>query len=116
MYLDANNLYGWAMRQPLPTGGFKWLNKDKWNNIFKNKQGIGYFIECDLEYPEHLHDNHNDYPLVPEKLMVQDEWLSPYCTKIKEKFNLASDKTTKLILTLNNKEKLYYISETLNCI
>ena len=27
MYLDANNLYGWAMSQPLPTGGFKWLKE-----------------------------------------------------------------------------------------
>ena len=25
-YLDANNLYGWAMTQPLPTGGFKWMD------------------------------------------------------------------------------------------
>ena len=63
MYLDANNLYGWAMSQPLPTGRFKWLIEDKWDDIFKNKEGIGYFIECDLEYPKELHDLHNDYPL-----------------------------------------------------
>ena len=51
MYLDANNLYGWAMSQPLPTGRFKWLKEDKWDDIFKNKERIGYFIEYDLEYP-----------------------------------------------------------------
>ena len=25
IYLDANNLYGWAMSQPLQTHGFRWL-------------------------------------------------------------------------------------------
>ena len=71
MYLNANNLYGWAMSQPLTTGRFKRLKEDKWDDIFKNKEGIGYFIECDLEYPKELHDLHNDYPLASEKLIVQ---------------------------------------------
>ena len=67
------------MSQPLPTGRFtEWLKEDKWDDKFKNKEGIGYFIECDLEYPKELHNVHNDYPLAPEKLIVQDDWLSPF--------------------------------------
>ena len=67
---DANNLYGWAMSQSLRAGGFKWLKEDEWGVIFKKKGGIAYFIERDLKYPKELHDLHNDYPLVPEKLVV----------------------------------------------
>ena len=105
MYLDANDLYGWAMSQPLLTGRFKWLEKDKWDDIFKNEKVIGYFIECDLEYPKELHYLHNDYHLAPEKLIVQDDWLSPICKNLKEKIGLVSDTTTKLIPTLFDKEK-----------
>ncbi|GIY68481.1 hypothetical protein CDAR_112191 [Caerostris darwini] len=70
MYLDANNLYGWAMSQYLPHGGFKWVNND--NNI-KNilecpdDSKKGYILEVDLEYPKELHDYHTDLPLAPEK-------------------------------------------------
>jgi len=35
-YLDANNLYGWAMSKPLPTHDFKWMDEDEldnWKNI-----------------------------------------------------------------------------------
>ena len=113
MYLDANNLYGWAMSQPLPTGRFKWLKEDKWDDIFKNKERKGYFIDCDLEYPKELHYLHNDFPLAPEKLIVQDDCLSTFCKNLKEKFGLASDKTTKLIPTLFNKENMYYLLEIL---
>ena len=85
MYLDVNNLYGWAMSQPLPIGRFKWLKEDKWDAIFQNKEGIGYFIEIDLKYPKIIHNLHNDYPLAPEKLTVQDDWLSTYCKNLKKK-------------------------------
>ena len=71
MYLDANNLYGYAMSQYLPTGGFKWLTEKQINNIMNktilsdNKKG--YILEVDLEYPEELHELHNDYPSLQKK-------------------------------------------------
>ena len=65
-YLDANNLYGWAMSKPLPTHGFKWM-KDSELNIWEKTSCI---LEVDLEYPKELHDLHNDYPLAPEQIEV----------------------------------------------
>ena len=79
-YLDANNLYGWAMSQNLPTHGFKWMTNitkekvieilEKANHSMSNHGRKGYIFEVDLEYPEHLWDEHNDYPLAPERLKV----------------------------------------------
>ena len=109
MYLDANNLYGWAMSQYLPTGGFKWLKQNKIDNLDikkydkENKKGI--ILEVDLEYPEKLHDLHNDYPLAPEKVKVTDNMLSNYCKKIADKYNISTGLVHKLIPTLSKKEK-----------
>ena len=69
-YLDANNLYGWAMCKPLPTRDFKWMDDDEltsWKNYGSSNACI---LEVDLEYPKHLHDLHNDYPLAPERLVL----------------------------------------------
>ena len=66
-YLDANNLYGWAMSQPLPTHGFEWMNEEEQKN-WRNHSCI---LEVDLEYPKELHDLHNDYPLAPERLKIE---------------------------------------------
>ena len=63
-YLDANNLYGYAMSKPLPTHGFKWMTEKE----IENWNGVACILEVDLEYPVDLRYLHNDYPLAPEKL------------------------------------------------
>ena len=73
MYLDANNLYGWAMTQKLPVHSFKWMSNKEIENIFNNQivqvwEKTPCILEVDLEYPEELHDLHNDYPLCPERV------------------------------------------------
>ena len=109
MYLDANNLYGWAMSQYLPTGNFKWLSQkqiEKTNlGKYTENSKKGLILEVDLEYPQELHDLHNDYPLGPEKIKVAKDMLSDYCKKIADKFNISSGLVHKLIPTLNDKEK-----------
>ena len=89
IYLDANNLYGGAMSRPLPTHGFRWMN-EKELTYWKNMPCI---LEVDLEYPTHLHDLHNDYPLAPERLLI--------------------NKVEKLIPNLNNRVKYVVHYETL---
>ena len=81
-YLDANNLYGAAMSMKLPTHGFKWMN-DKELIAWRK---IPCILEVDLEYPNELHDLHNDYPLAPERIMCKN-------------------RVEKLIPNLRNKEK-----------
>ena len=73
MYVDANNLYGWAMTQKLPVHSFKEMTNKELENIFNNQivqvwERTPCILEVDLEYPEDLHDLHNDYPLCPERV------------------------------------------------
>ena len=73
MYLDANNLYGDAMTKKLPTHGFKWLSIGEMENLFNNQveqvwEKNPCILVVDLEYPENLHDLHNDYPFCPERV------------------------------------------------
>ena len=109
MYLDANNLYGWAMSQYLPAGGFKWMKQEHIDKLdlgkYKEDSKKGLILEVDLEYPKELHDLHNDYPLGPEKVKVTEDMLSDYCKKIAEKYGISVGLVSKLIPTLGNKEK-----------
>ena len=78
MYLDANNLYGRAMSEKLPTHGFKWLSSGEMEKLFNNQivqvwEQIPCILEVDLEYPEKLHDSHNDYPLCAERVECKNK-------------------------------------------
>lgn len=103
MYLDANNLYGWAMSQPLPYGNFKWMHLKEGDFTDHTKKGI--ILEVDLEYPDDLHDPHNDYPCAPEKIIVTEEMLSDYCKNIKKLHGNSSGRVSKLVPTLQKKER-----------
>ena len=109
IYLDANNLYGWAMSQYLPTGGFKWLTEKQINKInlaqYNEDSNKGLLIEVDLEYPKELHELHNSYPLAAERVCVNKDMLSEYCKTIATKYNISTGLVHKLIPTLSNKEK-----------
>ena len=106
MYLDANNLYSWAMSQYLPTGNFKWMSDKKIKQIDLGKyKAKGLILEVDLEYPRELHDMHNDYPACPEKVKVSNDMLSGYCKKIAEKYKISIGLVSKLIPTLRDKKE-----------
>ena len=97
-YLDANNLYGWAMSKKLPVNGFKWLDSDKINKINKDfikncneNDNKGYILEVDVKYPKRLHELHSDLPFLSERMKI--------------------DKCDKLVCNLsNNKKYVTYIN------
>ena len=109
MYLDANNLYGWAMSQYLPTGNFRWMTDKEINKIdlgkYKANGKKGLILEVDLECPQELHNLHNDYPVTPEKIKVSNGMQSEYCKKIAEKYKISIGQVNKLIPMLKDKKE-----------
>ena len=89
-YLDANNLYGWAMSQKLPVNNFKWvndvteINEEFIKNYYENSKK-GYILEVDVKYPKKLHDLHSDLLFLPKRIKI--------------------DKCNKLVCNLHNKKK-----------
>ena len=77
------------MSECLPHGELKWLNVKNVNKFDLNSicgnSSIVYTLEFDCEYPDELHELHNDYPLAPEKLEINHNMLSNYCSSIGNK-------------------------------
>ena len=89
-YLDANNLYGWAMRQKLLVNGFKWIEdtseiNEEFVKKYDDNSNKGYILEVDVKYPKKLHDLHSDLPFLPRRMKI--------------------DKCEELVCNLHNKEK-----------
>ncbi|CAH1111573.1 unnamed protein product [Psylliodes chrysocephalus] len=94
MYYDVNNQYGWAMSQYLPYGGFEWVDTNIDVLSICDDAAEGYMLEVDLEYPQHLHDQHKDIPFCPEHINPQTGKPSKTVKEL-----------TKLMATLHPKTK-----------
>ena len=57
-------------------------------------------LEVDLEYPDKLHNLHNDYTLAPEKLEINQNILSKYCFDIANKYGIKTGGVNKLVPNL----------------
>ena len=69
IYLDANNLYGYAMSAFLPTNGFKWIDPKEFDlNKYTSNSSKRCVLKVDLEYAKELQELHNDYPIAPSKI------------------------------------------------
>ena len=120
-YLDVNNLYGYALSDTLPMRGFKWVPQSCYNQVIEKilrgtqEPNEGYILEVDLEYPQNLHDAHNDYPLAPEGVEIEDHQLSSYQKDLIQKLaehGIKRCKTKKLIPNLM--KKLNYVIHSKN--
>ena len=97
-YLDANNLYGWAMIKKLPTGNFRWLSESEIEEFTQEKipelvnKSKGYVLEVDVKYPQHLHEYQNNLPFMPESMKIKKvEKLTPNLNdKIKYVINIEA--------------------------
>ena len=87
-YLDANNLYGWAMSKQLPISGFEWMTDDQLDEW----EHLSCILEVDLEYPEQLHNLHNDYHFAPERVRNRNV----------EKLNLNLNNKTNYVVHYEN--------------
>ena len=83
VYLDGDDLYGYAMSEFLPASGFKWIDPKEFGfNEHANNSSKGCVLKVDLEYPKELYELHNDYTLALNKREIKRETLPEYQLQI----------------------------------
>ena len=98
IYLDANNLYGYAMSTFRPISGLEWIDPKEFElNKYTSNSSKGCVLEVDLEYPKELRELHNDHPLALDKIEIKREILSEYQLKIADHCNIPIGNVKKLV-------------------
>ena len=85
VYIDANNLYGHSMSEPLPYDEIKFDNDVKLEDILNtpDDSDIGYLIEVDLKYPDNIKEKTKNFPFCPENKKIILDKFGDYMKEIK---------------------------------
>ena len=85
LYIDANNLYGHSMSEPLPYDEIKFDNEVKLEKILNtpDDNDIGYLIEVDLKYPDNIKKKTKNLPFAPVNKKINPDNFSDYMKEIK---------------------------------
>lgn len=105
MYLDANNLYGYSMSEPLPYGEFEWITHEantNWIISLEDHTEDGYNFEVDSP---HLYNLHNVYPLATKKMKNEKQMLYPYTQDLNK--NIAVRCHRKICAKSDEQDELY---------
>ena len=101
-FFDVTSLYAGTMQKLMPRCDYIWNSTITLQEILETPEdsSVGFFVEVDLKYPQHLHDIHNGLPLAPEKLEIRSSWFSDYA----KTFKVQPNKSAKLVETLFDKK------------
>ena len=85
LYIDANNLYGWAMSESIPYDEIKLDTNVELEDILNtpDDSDFGYFIEVDLTYPDNMKQKTKNFPFAPENKKINPDTFNDYMKKIK---------------------------------
>lgn len=134
-YVDANNLYGLAMSQPLPYRDLKWMTDEEIATFPRDAKGLrelhsgrdamnhpnpynpddrqGWILKVRLRVPETEHDRMNSFPMAVDRMVIQSDMMSPYQQAYLKQFKIKLGKTPKLVPSLKHGQEYVVHSRNL---